>query len=96
MSHRSRRCTMCNVSWPLNDDYRDCPSCGQPTWRSTADPMPEDEARREKARHDFERYLERRDTEDRRMMERVEPFAFAQYLMDAAEEQIEREADKLT
>lgn len=72
--------------------FKQCPACGSSTWRSTNPPdYSWDEATREKAYHDFERFLEKRDTEDRKLMEKVEPFAFAQYLMDSAEEQVQAE-----
>lgn len=29
---RAKRCTDCDVSWPLYDSYDECPLCGKSTW----------------------------------------------------------------
>lgn len=100
--HVSWRCSTCARSWPMHDDagvcrdtYKQCPVCGTNTWRSTGDPDANwDEARREASYFEFERYLERREQADRKLLEQVKPAAFAQYMMDSAEEQIEREQER--
>jgi hypothetical protein len=84
----SQRCSACLIDWPLGDAYAECPKCGGSTWSSSFQPdMDEAEAKYMA----FEFYLERREQADRDVLERTEPAAFAQYLMDAAEEQRDRD-----
>jgi NAD-dependent SIR2 family protein deacetylase len=94
---QSWRCTRCAINWPkhdarghLTDMFERCPDCDGPTWESSDPPT---ETWPEVNYSLFERYLRARPREDRSLMERVEPMAFAQYLMDAAEEQTERSRD---
>lgn len=97
IEYASRLCPKCNIGWPLHndagtetDDFTSCPRCSWNTFKSTREPTV---TVREAREAQFEEYLERREREDRTLIKQVEPFAFAQYLMDAAEEQIERESD---
>lgn len=100
MNYKSRRCTRCAVNWPyeavtIGDEtitFERCPDCDEETWRSINEQtVDSDEFRRAHSHRLFERYLEARENRDRDLIERVEPVAFAQYLMDSAAEQIERD-----
>lgn len=98
--YRTRRCTGCNINWPRYDDadnerdeFEHCPICLKFTTRSSWEPtFSWTDALSEKRQHDFEHYYVKREKEDMLLMRRVEPFAFAQYLMDSAEEEIERQS----
>jgi hypothetical protein len=83
----SRRCTTCAINWPAEEDFEHCPQCGEKTWASVNEVTVD---AGEIAEAKFERYLRQREQADRDLLERVEPWAFAQYLMDAAEEQWSR------
>ena len=46
---RSWRCSMCAVNYPLNNKFKTCPRCDEPTWSSTASPDEELESATEPA-----------------------------------------------
>lgn len=61
-THRSRRCSTCNVHWPLDQDaYQPCPECGGNTWGSTQEPILNAEALSRKRHALFEVFYERRE-----------------------------------
>lgn len=52
-----RRCDLGCESWPPDDEFENCPICGQPTTRySNLYPLPMDEAMAMKRRLDFDDY----------------------------------------
>ena len=55
-----RRCDLGCESWPDDKEYDPCPVCGQEAKRfSNLRPLEDDEARKQKARIDFEAYYEK-------------------------------------
>ncbi len=57
-NHRSWRCRYCEVCWPLEDDYKNCPACREECRRYREEPdMAEAEAASEKVRAEFGWYL---------------------------------------
>lgn len=54
-----RRCTICGIDWPMIDEYRQCPSCLEPTDKcSNITPISEAEAEMLKVQCEFERFYE--------------------------------------
>jgi hypothetical protein len=61
---RARRCSICNLNWPVIDVYKKCPSCDEPTSLcKNVTPLDIAEARSEKLRFDFEKYYQKWDDE---------------------------------
>ena len=63
----SYRCSQCGTYWPQTGDYRRCPECEIPTWKSGARPISTEDAASRVNRVLFERYA--REWEDRRAIE---------------------------
>lgn len=56
----SNRCSTCGIDWPLNSDYRRCPSCKDKTSPiSNIEALDDDEAKSLKAHYEFEHYYEK-------------------------------------
>lgn len=67
------RCSICALNWPVDeDDYSECPQCGQPTSPiSNVKSMPKAEAKSLKLHLDFERFYDEWDAEQ--PPERLDP-----------------------
>lgn len=58
------RCSLCGLNWPLDNAYRECAQCGEPTSRSrNVTVMKSADAVSLKAHLDFERYYEKWDSD---------------------------------
>ena len=49
----SLKCNYCKTNWPDSEDYEHCPRCLEPTKKSSLEPIPSDEAIREKRHMEF-------------------------------------------
>lgn len=42
---RSRRCSVCDIDWPLGDMWKECAKCGGETWQNDDAPLTWDQAK---------------------------------------------------
>lgn len=62
--HRVRRCSMCGVSWPSEEQFKTCFDCGGETDFAMTSSPPDlslEEATSRQRHFEFERYLEKHD-----------------------------------